>query len=158
MTEHNKIPLAGEMLVQAVNSYSHAPRDIDYVTSILLAGAVIGIIAPLLKELDIKSSQVALAELSVKLNNSPSSPDHGKKIGRAIGFYRCTYNSLKHAGQGQDNPASKDLVINADLKDEAEFLIRHAVQDYNKIPEPYITQEYINNEMPHELLDILQSW
>ena len=88
MTEHNKIPLAGEMLVQAVNSYSHAPRDIDYVTSILLAGAVIGIIAPLLKELDIKSSQVALAELSVKLNNSPSSPDHGKKIGRAIGNNR----------------------------------------------------------------------
>ncbi|WP_299263711.1 hypothetical protein [uncultured Psychrosphaera sp.] len=155
MTEHDKIPLAGEMLVQAVKSYEHALKDIDYVTSILLAGAVIGIIAPLLEELDIKSSQVALAELSVKSSNSTSLD---KKVGRAIGFYRFTYNALKHAGHGKNIPASKDLVIHADLKDEAEFLIRHAVQDYNKIPEPYITLEYINNNMPHELLDVLQSW
>jgi len=46
----NKICIASEMFVEAHRLYTEAKADIDYITSILLAGAVLGIISPLLKE------------------------------------------------------------------------------------------------------------
>jgi hypothetical protein len=50
MAALNKIQLASEMFVEAHARYTSARRDIDYVTSILLSGAVVGIVSPLLKE------------------------------------------------------------------------------------------------------------
>lgn len=154
MNEYNKITLAGDMLVQAVHNYHRSQKDSDYITSILLAGAVIDIIAPLLTELGMKSSQTSLAELSEAMVESSEASSHKKK---AKWFYRRIYNSLKHAG-AKETPASQDLTLCADLKNEAEFLISHAVGDYSNIPEPYITQEDINKKMSYDLLDILQSW
>jgi len=50
MATHNKIVRAGTMLTEAHARYVEAAGDIDYVTSILLSGAVMGIVSPLFKE------------------------------------------------------------------------------------------------------------
>jgi hypothetical protein len=70
-----------------------------------------------------------------------------------MGFYRLTYNSLKHAGKGRELKASDDLLFNADLKEEAYFIIGHAIDDYNKLP---LDTDRMN-KLPFELLDLLQS-
>ena len=47
---HNKIVLAATMFTEAHARYVEAAGNIDYVTSILLSGAVMGIVSPLFKE------------------------------------------------------------------------------------------------------------
>lgn len=165
METHDKVLLAGGLLVDAAKTYHAGETNVDFAKSILLAGAVIGIIAPWLKELGEKSSQVQLAETAVKtavermklegvdLTNL-SLKDQQKKIGNPISFYRLTYNSLKHAGKGKTIKASDDLHFEANLKEEAYYLIGSAIDDYNKLP---LSQQTINTQLSEDLLTLLQS-
>lgn len=158
METHDKILLAGELLVDAAKNYRSGKTNVDFAKSILMAGAVIGIVAPWLEELCIKSSQVQLAEIAAKLKgvslNNLTPKDQKKEIGKSIAFYRLTYNSLKHVGNGNKLKASDDLSFEADLKEEAYYLISSAIDDYNKLPLP---QHTINTQLSDDLLTLLQS-
>lgn len=157
MEIHNKIQLAGGLLVEAVRTYRSGAGNIDFAKSILLAGAVIGVVAPCLEEQDEKSSHIQLAEVAAKCKGIDlihlTPKEKREEFGRSIVFYRLAYNSLKHAG-GRRKKASDDLFFEADLKKEAYFLIGSAIDDYNKIALP---QGVINADLSNELLDLLQS-
>lgn len=158
METHNKILLAGELLVDAAKNYRSGVENIDFAKSILLAGAVIGIVAPCLEDIGVKSTHRRLAELSAQLKGidlNPLPPQQRKKeIGKSIAFYRLSYNSLKHAGKGSEIKASDDLLFKANLKEEAYDLINAAIDDYNKLT---LSQRTINNELSDDLLTLLQS-
>jgi len=158
MKTHDKILLAGDLLVDAAKIYGFAKTDTDYAKSILISGAVIGIVAPWLDELSIKSSHLHSAETISKIKgvNLDAMGEKAKKkeLGKNIKFYRLTYNSLKHSGSGDEVKASDDLTFNADLKKEAHYLIGSAIDDYNKLP---LSQEVINTQLSDELLTLLQS-
>ncbi|WP_193582527.1 hypothetical protein [Laribacter hongkongensis] len=158
MEVHDKVLLAGELLVDAAKTYRTGEKNVDFAKSILLAGAVMGIIAPWLKELGIKSSQVQLAEMAVKLKGvaltTPPTNTQRGEIGKSIAFYRLAYNSLKHAGDGKKVNPSDDLCFEANLKEEAYYLIGSAIDDYNKLLLP---QQTINTQLSADLLTLLQS-
>ncbi|TJY55903.1 hypothetical protein E4T66_20150 [Sinimarinibacterium sp. CAU 1509] len=158
MKTHNKILLAGELLVDAEKTYRSGETDGEFAKSILLAGAVIGIVAPLLEEQKIKSSHVQLAEMAARLRgldvtNLPPKK-RGREIGRSIGFYRLVYNSLKHAGDREKVKPSQDLLFDANLKEEAGHLISSAIDDYNKLS---LLRRETNLELSDNLLTLLQS-
>ncbi len=117
-----------------------------------------GIIAPWLEELGEKPSQVQLAEMAVKLKGVALTnllpKEQKKEIGKSIAFYRLTYNSLKHAGIGEKIKPSDDLHFEANLKEEAYYLIGSAIDDYNKLP---LSQKTINTQLSEDLLTLLQS-
>ena len=50
MSQYNKIVVASEMFERSHEVFETAKSDMDYITSIMLSGAVIGIVAPLLLE------------------------------------------------------------------------------------------------------------
>lgn len=155
MKEYNKIYLCEEMLVQSVNFYENSKKDTDYIPSILIAGAVLEIITPLLIELNIETKDNSLFKVYKILNTSENKKNEKKEY---FYFTKLIYNSLKHAGHGKNLPASNDLKMKANLKEEAEILISKAVNEYNRIPEEYISQHYINNTMSAKTLKVLQSW
>lgn len=98
METHDKILLAGELLVDAAKTYHSGVENVDFAKSILLAGAVIGIVTPWLKEIGVKSTHLELAELSAKLKgtdlNTLPPQQRKKEIGKSIAFYRLIYNSI----------------------------------------------------------------
>lgn len=159
METHNKLYLAGDLLVEAASIYKLGNSNIEFAKSILLAGAVIGIVSPYLEEQKIKSSHVELSELSAQLRKIDLSQlnecERRKEMGRSINFYRMTYNSLKHTGKKDKVKPSQDLILEANLKEEASYLIEHAISDFKKIP---FTQSQINNILPDKLLTLLQSF
>jgi len=77
MRVYHKLQLASEMFAEAHRQYSEAEREVDYVNSILLSGAVIGIIGPLLKEQGGQPTHNLLAKMDKLLADpgdiSPSS-------------------------------------------------------------------------------------
>jgi hypothetical protein len=105
--------------------YINARRDIDYVTSILLSGAVIGIVSPLLKE----QGGHTMHELLSRIANLIAEPDEEASH---EGMFREIYNSLKHAGN-KNIPASNDLKIQTDLKKEAAHMLDAAKHDFREI-------------------------
>lgn len=133
MEKHHKALLAGELLVEAAKTYRAGDTNVDFAKSILLAGAVIGIIAPWLEELGGKSSQTQWAELAIKLKGIALTDlpleEQDKEKGKAMAFYRLAYNSLKHAGKGEKIKPSSDLYFEANLKEEAYCLISCAIND-----------------------------
>jgi hypothetical protein len=158
MEQHNKILLAGELLLDAAKIYKSGVNNVDFAKCILLAGAVIGILTPWLEELGEKPSQIQMAETAAQIKGIDLTKITSKKrkeeIGNSIRFYRLIYNSLKHAGQAHAKIASDDLSFEADLKQEASYLMNSAIDDYNKIP---FSQNEINTKLPDELLTLLQS-
>lgn len=156
---HNKLLLAGEMLVAASNSYKAASTDIDYIKCILLAGAVINISYPLIEELGGKSKQRSSAELATFLMERSGHVFEGKQkakqISRFIGFSNFAYNSLKHTGdKTKDVLPSDDLYFESNLKIEAERIIIDAISDFIGVP---FSQSLINTHFSDELLDLLSS-
>lgn len=145
---HNKLDLAGELLLEAASVYETADKDADYAKSILLAGAVLGIVSPYIEELGHTSSQRALAQ-QIK-----SSQHEFKKTQKnSISFFRYVYNSLKHAGDSKVSP-SDDLLLFANLREEASTMLGWAKDDFCKIP---FSTEYVNKELPEDLLTVLQT-
>ncbi len=126
---YNKIVLASEMLLEAFRRYAGAKSDIDYVTSILLSGAVIGIVGPVLNEQKHPTMHQLLASLTQTF-------DPAERKGRNEGFYRFRYNSLKHSGpRSSKEPIkpSQDLEMHADLHLEAGRLLEAAIDDFRMI-------------------------
>ena len=127
MTTFNKIRLASEMFVEAHDRYTSAHRDIDYITSILLSGAVVGIVSPLLKE----QGGHTMHELLVRIGNLIAEP--GEEATHE-GMFREIYNSLKHTGNKNRNIlSSADLEIQTDLKKEAAHMLDAAKHDFREI-------------------------
>jgi len=156
MKEYNKIILAGELLVGAAEAYRSAKTDIDYAKSILMSGAVIGIVHPWLIENGIDPSHTQLAKISARIRGidiaSLTKQEQQNELRRSISFHKLTYNSLKHAGNKRKNiNAADDLILEANLKEEADYLIGNAIDDYNKLP---FSQ---NMECHQDLLKLLQS-
>lgn len=156
---HNKLLLAGEMLVAASNSYKEASTDIDYIKCILLAGAVINICYPLIEELGGKSKQRSSAELATFLmersGNVFKGKQKAKQVSRFIGFSNFAYNSLKHTGdKTKDVLPSDDLYFESNLKIEAERIIIDAISDFIGVP---FSQSLINTHFSDDLLDLLSS-
>ena len=102
MAAYNKVILASEMFIEAHERFLSATRDVDYVISLMLSGAVVGIVAPLLNEQGKPSMHQLLARLS-----DIAEPD-GKRAHE--GMFRAVYNGLKHAGNSR-----KGIVASADL-------------------------------------------
>jgi hypothetical protein len=151
---HNKIILAGELLVEAANECRAAKNDVGFAKSILLAGAVSLIITPWLEEIGIESMHVYLARRAVELSGKKlSAKELEQEIGKGIGYFRLVYNSLKHSGRKGVKP-SDDLTFEADLKEEAYLLIDAVIFDYKRLP---LALGVINTMLTSELLTLLQS-
>lgn len=127
MASFNKLLVASEMFAEAHERYTNARSDIDYVTSILLSGAVLGIIAPLLKEQGGHSTHSILARVGNSIGEVGDPPMHG-------GMFRVVYNALKHSGNDhQDVLPSADLLFETDLRSEAAKILDAAKEDFKNI-------------------------
>jgi len=147
MATFNKIQVAAEMFLEAHQRYTTASRDIDYITSVMLSGAVVGIISPLLTEQGGHSTHSLLA----RIGNVVAQP--GEPPTRE-GMFREIYNALKHAGDDRRKVApSKDLEIHADLALEAARMLDAAKQDFRQIQ---VSHE-LKKKLAPEFLDLLES-
>ncbi|KQV78485.1 hypothetical protein ASD15_21985 [Massilia sp. Root351] len=151
---YNKLQLAGELLVAAAEDCRNAACDQDYAKSILVAGAVTGIVEPLLKELGIVPHHIGLARGAVEfkeLDGPLFSPEErAQLIRQGRTYYQLAYSALKHAGfPGKNIKASENLEFETNLKEEAYYLVDSAINDYIKIPAQYLPSA------PSEALQIL---
>ena len=127
MASFNKLLVASEMFVEAHERYTNARSDIDYVASILLSGAVLGIVAPLLKEQGGHTTHSILARIGNSIGEVTDPRMHE-------GMFRVVYNALKHSGNDrQDVLPSADLVFETDLRLEAAEMLDAAKQDFKNI-------------------------
>jgi hypothetical protein len=155
--KHNKLQLAGDLLTEAAKDCRNATCDRDYAKSILLSGAVVGIVAPLLEELGIEPFQLSLAKGAIAFNGhdlpSLSQKEQKGLIGQGLTYYRLAYNALKHAGGGTKKiKPSEDLEFERNLGEEAYHLVDCAIIDYNKIPEQYFPLQ-VSDELRKLLAD-----
>jgi len=135
------------MFVEAHKRYATADREIDYVTSILLSGAVIGVIGPLLKEQGGRTTHELLAKIGNIISESGEDPSHE-------GMFRAVYNSLKHAGNKTQNiRPSDDLEIRTDLRLEAAHMLDAAKDDFLKIE----MSSMVKSSLSVECIELLQS-
>ena len=151
MKIHNKLLLASDLLVESAKIYRSAIVNVDFAKSILLAGAVSGIIEPLLREKEIKTSTVEFAESATSLSGVKltdlSQKDKERQLGKFLRLSKFSYNSLKHAGKKDVIDAINDLDFEADLKEEAYWIIDHAITDFSKIPFTiYAVNELLSDE------------
>ena len=149
MASFNKIEIAAEMFVKSHDCYYASGRDIDYIISILLSGAVIGIVSPVLTEQGGHTTHSLLARIS----NFLAEPDEPES---KDGMFRATYNGLKHAGNnmGKNKVApSADLEIQADLRLEAARMLDAAKQDFREIE----IFQAIKERLPSRFLTLLES-
>jgi hypothetical protein len=147
MATFNKIQVATEMFLEAHQRYSTASRDIDYITSVMLSGAVVGIVSPLLSEQGGHSRHSLLARIGNVVAEPSESPTHE-------GMFREIYNALKHAGDDRRKVApSEDLEIHADLALEAARMLDAAKQDFRQI---HVSQE-LKKRLAPEFLQLLES-
>ncbi len=151
----NKISLCEDMLLASARFYKNGTCDVDFATSVLLSGAVNEITEPLLRELDIKTKRGRFSELAAKLSKSEKTIKEKEKIHYTL--TKSIYNSIKHAGDqnGKVKP-SEDLEIFSNLKDEAEWSLSFALDNFLALPAPYVTQQKINNIYSDEFLDLFQ--
>lgn len=147
MKTFNKIQLASSMFVEAHLRYIGAKQEMDYIVSILLSGAVVGTIGPLLKDQGGHTTHELLASIS----NAIAEPGDDKAH---EGIFREIYNSLKHAGNERKNiSASNDLEIRTDLKKEAARMLDAAKNDFRNIN---VSSE-VRNGLSKQFLGLLQS-
>jgi hypothetical protein len=124
---HNKIRVASKMFTEAHNRYVNAKGDIDYIASILLSGAVMGIVSPLLREQGGHTSHELLAKIAKLTAEQGESPARE-------GLFRAIYNGLKHAGDDRQGiAASEDLELDVDLPREAAHMLDDAKADFKAI-------------------------
>lgn len=155
MKSHNKLLLASELLVESAKIYRSATSDTDFAKAILLAGAVTGIIEPLLSESGTAPSQIQLAKLAVAIGgvemDDLSKNDQKREIGNFLLFSKFAYNSLKHAGGRKDITAADDVNFVADLKVEARDIINSAIIDFGQIPRQYVTNVALSTDFTNFL-------
>jgi hypothetical protein len=150
MKNHNKLFLASELLLESERIYRNAITDTDYAKAILLAGAVAGIIEPILTESKTELAKIGLVELVTFLGGDEfddlNKDDQKKEISNVLFFSKLTYNSLKHAGGRKDITAADDLNFVADLKAEARDIINAAIKDFGQIPRQYVTNVALSTD------------
>ena len=159
MRTHDKIQLAGEMLLTAAQDYKNAKVDMDYVKCILLAGAVINVAYPLVEQFGGKTKAMESAELATRIMEIRQGSKFGKQrrreqLSRFLAHDNYVYNSLKHAGDRKRTLLpSDDIQFDADLKVEAEHKILQARDEFVRLP---LSQGAIN-KFSDELRDLLAS-
>lgn len=147
MSRFHKIPLAADMFVEAHARYESAKRELDYVVSLLLSGAVVGIVAPLLTEQHGHSTHEVLA----RLGNFISEPGDERMH---EGMFRDAYNALKHSGNKRAKvAAADDLMVDANLKLEAARMLDAAKSDFRNIEVP----EEVQIALSPEFIALLES-
>jgi len=127
MKKYNKIVIASRMFERAHEQFVSAKSEMDYASSLLLSGAVVGIIAPLLAE----QGGHPTHDLLVRIGNAISGQGDEKQH---VGLYRTAYNSLKHAGNDRKNlKPSEDLEFETDIRLEAAYMLDAAKADFKEI-------------------------
>lgn len=146
MASLHKIELASEMFLEADRRFREAAGDVDYVVSLLLSGAVAGIVGPLLEEQGGKSSHTNLARIATLLapNEPPVKPTE----------FRAAYNALKHAGNaGRKIPPSHDLEVEIDLRHEAAHMLDAAKEDFRQIS----LHADLHQRLPEQFIQLMES-
>ena len=147
MKAHNKIVVASQLFERAHEMFESAETDTDYVCSLLIAGAVVGIIAPILKE----QGGHPMHDLLTDIANATAEPDDTKYH---AGLFRAAYNSLKHAGNNREGiKPSEDLEFEADIKREAAHMLDVAKADFIKIQ--FSTE--VRNLCSQSFIELLES-
>lgn len=155
----NKIDLCVDMILASARAFKSGSQ-IDFVTSILLAGAANEILEPLLQELSINTrrGEFALRASCIAGKNSSGNYIHEKARKSAFSSSKSIYNALKHAGdKNRGIKPSDDLEMVVDLSDEAEWSLSFALDNFLALPTPYVTQQKINQVYPDEFLDLFQT-
>ncbi|ELQ2466339.1 hypothetical protein QTG64_004108 [Vibrio vulnificus] len=137
--KYDKRLIAADMLEEAINKFKTAKNDLDYIQSILLAGASIGTTNPLLSEnkkqtAHEKSAENVIRIREYRLGRELSRKERQDVFSGAMRFNKQAYNSLKHAGKGKQLAASDDLEIETDFAVEAEELLWAAIEDFKSLP------------------------
>lgn len=151
--KYDKRLIAADMLEEAINKFKMAKNDLDYIQSILLAGASIGITNPLLSESQKKTAHEKSAENVIRireyrLDRELSRKERQDVFSGAMRFNKQAYNSLKHAGKGKQLAASDDLEIETDFAVEAEELLWAAIEDFKSLP---ISTEFLIDNGKNDL-------
>ena len=140
MNKYNKIVLASKMFTEAHNKFDSAKSEMDYVSSILLSGAVVGIVAPLLEE----QGGIPMHEILTRISNVMASEGDEKTY---QGIFRETYNAFKHAGNKRKKiKPTEDLEIETDIKIEAGRMLDIAKSDFKQIEVSHNIRRQISNE------------
>jgi hypothetical protein len=140
MSKYNKIVLASKMFIEAHNKFDSAKSEMDYVSSILLSGAVVGIVAPLLEE----QGGHPMHEILARISNVMVSEGYEKAH---QGIFRETYNAFKHAGNKRKKiKPTEDLEIETDIKIEAGRMLDIAKSDFKQIEVSHNIRSQISNE------------
>jgi hypothetical protein len=140
MTSYNKIVIASQLFQRAHEQFEMAKTDIDYGSSLLLSGAVVGIIAPVLSEIGSRPMHDILADIANVISDSDSQKYHS-------GLFRAAYNSLKHAGNERRKVApSDDLEFETDLRLEAAHMLDVAKSDFKELRNLVIVREQCSKE------------
>ncbi|MGH8491875.1 MAG: hypothetical protein ACRERR_02035 [Moraxellaceae bacterium] len=127
----SKLKVAADMIVASHTEYCNAKCDMNYIKSILLSGAAIGILHPYLVEKGCIPSQSEFTNLLNSYNKMSGLAV--VKESESIAFSRLVYNSLKHAGNPKKRiKATDDLEFIADLRGEAYQLLTDSVGDISK--------------------------
>lgn len=127
MKKYNKIVIASEMFERAHDQFVSAKSEVDYTSALLLAGAVVGIIAPLLAEQGGHPMHNLLARIGNLISDQGDEDQHA-------GLYRAAYNSLKHAGNERKKlKPSDDLEFETDIRLEAARMLDAAKADFKGI-------------------------
>ena len=145
MSKYNKIVLASKMFIEAHNKFDSAKSEMDYVSSILLSGAVVGIVAPLLEEQGGHPMHEILARISNDVMIHFMVSEGNEKAHQSI--FRKTYNAFKHAGNKKMNiKPTEDLEIETDIKIEAGRMLDIAKSDFKQIEVSHNIRSQISNE------------
>ena len=140
MDRYNKIVMASKMFMESHKLFMNAKNEMDYVSSILLSGAVVGIIAPLLEEQRGHPMHEILARISNAMAEEGEEEMHQ-------GIFRETYNAFKHAGNKRKKiKPSEDLEVETNLKLEAGRMLDVAKSDFKEITVSNETRNGISSE------------
>jgi hypothetical protein len=138
MKKFNKIIVASNMFEEASKKFDAASSDMDFITSIQLSGAVVGIIAPLLEE----QGGHPMHKILSRIGNVIADEGDEKQY---PGMYRETYNTLKHAGNTRKKvKPSEDLEFETDLALEAARMLDVAKSDFKEIKVPQSIREQLS--------------
>jgi len=152
MSKYNKIVLASKMFIEAHNKFDSAKSEMDYVSSILLSGAVVGIVAPLLEEQVGHPMHEILARISNDVMIHFMVSEGNEKAHQSI--FRKTYNAFKHAGNKKMNiKPTEDLEIETDIKLEAGRMLDVAKSDFKQIE----ISRNIRSQISNEFIQLLES-
>ncbi len=147
MAKYNKIVIAADMFVEAHKRFISAKSDIDFIVAIVMAGSVLGIISPLLKEQGGRTTHQILAEISNLIVKEEDADFHE-------GIFREIYNSFKHTGSMKKGlKPSEDTEVEAELKKEAAYMLDAARDDFREV-------KIIHDStvvLPDEFLNLIES-